>query len=215
MLNYLKLKQEMVDLQDFSCYKEEKDKNNFLNCCAFLLHYENMFLTLDPRMSQNILRMLDTMICESNDEISSKACMIGKKVEKVMTFNHDNPKRQDDYYQWISLIRTADGVELSQEEQLRMARNDFQNIKKLAGDDWYDLVGCFDLLTTLNFTMNLFRGVYQENPELLSRSQVIIEESLANNPPKHYKKNAQKALKNIKKRQKAMHDEVKTYYKRG
>lgn len=212
MLNYLKVKQELVNKENFSHYKSKEEQIRFLNSLIQIMYREEMFLSLDPAMADNVKQTLEEMSQSENEQIKSKATLLKQKMDATIhNYSVPSEKKRDDYYQWISLVRTPESRELSSMEQLDYAKADYENMKALLKEEDSSLVGNFSFLGTLNFTMWLFRGVYQQHPELLTRSEIVIERGMEN-ASKTYKKKANGLLHTIDKHHQKEHQ--KEYCKR-
>lgn len=213
MLEYLKLKKEIALGKDFSLEEDFEKQKQFLNTLSAIMKYEEMFLVVDKNIQNTVETTLDFMMRSENNEVRAKAKYYSFCLDNIKSCVIENPDYINDYLQWITTVRTNQAKAISIKEQLEYIRCDDQIMEILLSEDWYQLVRNNNFISTLNYTINIFHKVYRQNPYLLDRSQVIIEENMLENNTKAYKRRAIKMLKYIEKYKSKM-DDPKIYSKR-
>lgn len=147
---------------------------------------------------------LDYIKTDGKAENRYMAQYIHRDLEKIINQWYGNYRLRDDYYQWITLVRTKPNcLELSVAEQLRQARLDYTNMQALLNNQTKNLIGNLDVLSTINYTLTLFPEVYKEEPLLLEESKDMILYGLEQDVDRKYRKTAKRTLKYIEQRERS------------
>ena len=205
MMQVLKTKQNLIYQVKFEDVpKSDEDQAQWLTDIAILLQKEPLFLLMNNRIFFCVKDNLDYIKTDGKVENRYMAQYIHRDLEKIINQWYGNYRLRDDYYQWITLVRTKPNcLELSVAEQLRQARLDYTNMQALLNNQTKNLIGNLDVLSTINYTLTLFPEVYKEEPLLLEESKDMILYGLEQDVDRKYRKTAKRTLKYIEQRERS------------
>lgn len=206
MMSYLKMKQDIVNRVDWSkeCSTDEKTIN-WLKQVMKIDLAETAFLTVTPEIYEHLNSQLTKIGYNVKPEIQKTLAQFSCYLSKVKNNGHRSNHLHDDYYQWMTLVRTKPNyLELSQKEMLRQSALDYDNMQALINQENLKLVGNYDFLTTVNFTMTMFTSVYLEQPSLLNQAREVVEQGLLVNHNRDFQKLAKRTMKRIDNKEKLL-----------
>lgn len=215
MIKYLQTKKEIIEQVDLiEKYPTQKEQEEWLVTVYNIGWKEPAFLTLTYSISQYLKETLNKLNTQDNTNLTKLSNKLLSYLEETNHKESTDRKVEDDYYQWITLIRKGSNTELSTRELLRQTKLDPVNMM-LFVEQKEKLVGNKDFLSTFNFALASFQETFEEDPCLLTQSKDIINEGIAINNDKTFLKQAKTTLKRIKKVEKTLEKkQVKTMQKK-
>lgn len=204
VMKYLETKREIILGQDWKDkYKSIDDQRSLLQTLQKIQWFEPEFFSLNQDISRFMVKNIQDIARQQCDEKMKESCesllnhieQLKQKRERKLTFD-------DDYYQWITFIRTKQSLCVSTSELLKQFVQDPIMMKTFVSKG-RTLVGSKDFLYTFNFTLSLFPELYQQEPILVEDGKEIVSNGLEENKDKEFQRLAKKTLKNTRKLEKS------------